>query len=179
MIIVEGPDGAGKTTLVKGLKEMFNLAEGQRGTDDRSKLYTVTKPDTYKALSEAFRGDHRPLIWDRLYFSDFVYAPIQGREVAFNYADRAVISGGLIALRCPLILCMPGLDVVRQTAPKVDQMDGVVENIDSIYARYENFINEAAGDYNFNVYNYLREGDYRRIADFVYAYLERRKERQW
>lgn len=50
MVIVEGCDGTGKTTLVEALSVDLGLRVGQRATRNRDELYKVTRQDTYTAL---------------------------------------------------------------------------------------------------------------------------------
>lgn len=137
MIIVEGPDGAGKSTLVKELKEEYGFVEGLRGTNDRKLLYTVTRSDTYNALSQAVRGDGPPIIWDRLFFSEMVYAPIVHRDCEFSLHEQKFVGDVLESLECPVIVCRPPFEVVQINAAKDEQMDGVNENLRGIYQRYE------------------------------------------
>ena len=137
MIIVEGPDGAGKTTLVNELlKEFDDLTLGPRATDDRDKLYEVTVEDTFNALSEAVRcrkGEAK--IWDRLFYSEFVYAPVTDRDCAFNEDQQSYINRIIQYLGIPIIICLPPLEVVKQNLGD-KQMEGVTENIDQIYELY-------------------------------------------
>ncbi len=136
MIIVEGPDGAGKSTLVERLCKLYGLEVGTRGTSNRDLLWTVTVPDTMRALGWAVGGFNNPKIWDRLYYSDFVYAPIQGRKVAFNDSQQGHVDAVIESLRCPIIVCLPPRDVVLVNVAKVHQMDTVDENIGEIYDTY-------------------------------------------
>lgn len=139
MIIVEGPDGSGKTTLVNTLAEMFGLQIGKRGTENRDLLWTVTVPDTLRALGGAVHGKEPPIIWDRLYYSDFVYAPlsITPRDVSFNSSHQQHIDRILEALRCPLIVCLPSLATVRANVDtERHQMTGVRNNTVRIWSTY-------------------------------------------
>src|SRR5271166_6337392 len=102
MILVEGPDGAGKTTLVDQLCEDLGLSVGPRGTPNRDELYKVTREDAYKALAHAVEGYHRPYIWDRLGpISDPIYSRVMGRECAFKKSELYYALRILKALRCP------------------------------------------------------------------------------
>lgn len=136
MIIIEGPDGAGKSTLVHELQELFpSLLVGERGVDDRDKLWEVTRQDTYRAICEALT-DPNPHIWDRLFWSEFAYWEITSRECQFNDRDERLIPALIAEIGAPVVWCMPPLDVVEANIKQDDQMDGVDENIQRIYRSY-------------------------------------------
>jgi len=139
MIILEGPDGAGKTTLVKHLQEDFGLAVGLRGTEDRTKLYEVTVSDTFRAIRGAFEFGSPPLLWDRLYYSELVYYRYTTGKCAFNHAQQKLIRHVIQAIGCPVILCLPPLEVVVNCVLEDDrdEMEGVKTNIHAIYHAYE------------------------------------------
>jgi thymidylate kinase len=137
VIIVEGPDGAGKTTLVEHLAGEFNIKVGERGVADRDKLYTVTRSDTYNALGLAVRGNLDAKIWDRLFFSEMVYAPVVGRECEFSTEEQIFVRRILTCLGCPIIVCLPPWEVVKANVAGSKQMDGVEENLKHIYAAYQ------------------------------------------
>lgn len=178
MIIIEGPDGAGKTTLVEGLCDEYGMEVGKRGTDNRDLLYTVTVPDTFRAIRGALKGwspDRTlPTIWDRLYFSDLVYAPIQGREVAFSDEERRLVELTITALGIPVILCYPPWDVVIKNEAGTKQMDGVHENLSRIYNSYDFMIRVPHYRYDYTDPE-TREG----LVPYIANYLKRRKQRKW
>lgn len=181
MIIVEGPDGAGKTTLVNELQESFGLQVGQRGTKDRDLLWTVTRPDTYKALAEAIRGDQPPVIWDRLYYSELVYHDITGRHCQFSESEQFFIEQVIEAIYPPVIVCLPLWETVRANVAKDHQMEGVVDNALKIYRRYESL------KFHGNViyYSYTRARPNRKwrsldtIKTIISHYIDTRSYREW
>ena len=145
MIIVEGPDGAGKTTLVNEICEHFRLGQGERGTTNRDDLWKVTKPDTYRAIHDAISQPNAVYgnitqVWDRLFWSEFVYWDLsnKARGCQFNDQDKRVIPHLIEAIAPPVIWCLPPeLTVVRNTLNSRHQMKGVEENIKTIYHRYK------------------------------------------
>ena len=148
MVIVEGPDGAGKTTLVNRLLEEFpsRLHLGERGTKDRTKLYTVTVPDTFRALQWGVNLE-RPttFLWDRLFYSEFIYAPLgmPPREPMFNMYQRTHISRVIEAIHAPVIVCLPPLETVLDNmAEEREQMEGVRERIEEIYTGYQSMLED-------------------------------------
>lgn len=137
MIIVEGPDGAGKSTLVKELQELFpQLLIGERGVDDRDKLWEVTRPDTYRAICESLTSEN-PHIWDRLFWSEFAYWRITSRECQFTGRDEHLIPNLIADLKVPVIWCMPPFEIVKENVMKEHQMEGVIRHIESIYELYQ------------------------------------------
>jgi thymidylate kinase len=68
LCIIEGSDKAGKSTLAKHLSEVFGL-----------KCTHLSKPktdDTYKEYSDMIDNINGPIIYDRSFLSEYVYATL-------------------------------------------------------------------------------------------------------
>lgn len=190
MIVVEGPDGAGKTTLVERLCEEFGLVVGERGTSNRDELYKVTFPDTMRALAEAvispdmdedkMSKSQRPIVWDRLFFSDFVYAPIQNRPVAFGPECKMFVLNMLEALKAPIIYCRPPQEVILSNVEDEDkhQMEGVRENVDKMIHTYDQLLRHSKGHLNLIEYDYTEPGAHYLVFAQIEAYMSLRKEQR-
>lgn len=185
MIVVEGPDGAGKTTLVQSLQEAFGFPLGERATKNRDHLYKVTRQDTYTALALEVGGQlMKPLIWDRLFWSELVYADVVGRPVEFSPAEEGFIKA--ILRQCALtIVCLPPLGTVLENVATSDhEMDGVKERIGTIWERYKELFMGYNGHLVWYDYSYEQTGkayvsqwDY--LLDHVEHHIAQRKERLW
>jgi len=183
MIIVEGPDGAGKSTLVGSLAAELDLEVGERATKDRDKLYEVTRQDTYTALAKGVKGHKSPLIWDRLFFSEMVYSPAVGRDCEFSLEEQVFVKQVLSAMGCPIIICRPPLDAVEENVRAAEQMKGVKENIRRIYNHY----GSVAENMPWLIwYDYTGEltgkGSFKSYDEIVTAceyYIKKRKVRSW
>lgn len=180
MIIVEGPDGAGKTTLVKQLQDEYGLEVGLRGTEDRTKLYEVTVSDTFRAIRGAFEFSAPPLLWDRLYYSELVYYRYTTGKCQFNHAQQGVIRAVIQAIECPVILCLPPEKVVVSCVMDDDrqEMEGVKTNIRAIYHVYE----VMAGPHGSLppqtlTYDYTKDGSLELVRTYIENYLAIRQRR--
>lgn len=180
MIILEGCDGTGKTTLARSLSDELHLSLGLRGTPNRDELYKVTTQDSYKALAHAVEGYHPPYIWDRLGpFSDPIYSRVMGRDYAFSGYELQYFKRMMQALRCPVIMCHVPLDVAELNQEKEHQMDGVSDNFPFIHGMYE-MLADASNDLSgFFVYDYRVEGAYIQVKDKIQHYMNLRQEREW
>lgn len=80
IIIVEGVDRVGKTTLVKLLKQEFDI-KSFRGNDtlpcDLSQLDNMNETDKMLKIIEICRMFNFDIIFDRFYWSDFVYGCLE------------------------------------------------------------------------------------------------------
>jgi hypothetical protein len=187
MIIVEGPDGAGKSTLVERLSEHFGYEVGKRATEDRDLLYTVTRQDTWTALGVEVSGFQEPRIYDRLFFSEMVYAPVVERPCEFNITEQSTVRRILAALGCPVIVCRPGLEAVLHNVSKSKhEMAGVRERITTIYADYVDLMDRAGkGGVNILYYDYTGEQTgaafrtFENLCQVIDHYADKRKEREW
>lgn len=185
MIIIEGPDGAGKTTLVNQLYYMFDdeLRVGERGTKDRDFLWKVTVPDTMKAMAQYALSQGPVTIWDRLFYSELVYAPLgmPPREVEFNASQQNHIERFIEVADFPVIFCMPPWDVVEYNIKQEHQMPGVVEHGKDIYHAYQVLLQRVPD--RTILYDFTYETDespditevYREVKD----YIDDKRERNW
>ena len=179
MIIVEGPDGAGKTTLVGKLTSSFRLMKSHSAGPEGD-----VRGRVYDALGAAVRG-HDPIkVHDRLFFSEVVYGPLLRGECRFSDVETDFVWRVLGALETPLIFCLPPYEVVRENVSLSvnDQLVGVSENLRTIYSSYEELAQVAAGNdlpvyrYDYTLNNRLHfEG----VQSAVNQYLLRRYERAW
>jgi thymidylate kinase len=114
-IIVEGPDGAGKTTLINKLKEQF---ENDYSSCEVVHFGKIDNPDEYfriylEAIMNQVDQCVSVSIFDRCWYSDRVYGPVMrnAEEMTFDQArnlDQHVIErgGGMI------IYCDAPIDVL-------------------------------------------------------------------
>jgi hypothetical protein len=135
-IIVEGPDGSGKTTLIQELQHQFpemqihpRFCTSLEGPIDNlaEAVYhsTVTKPTHYI-------HDRHPII------SEYVYAS----AIPTRSVNPAFLSNGMSRLRLRLanyslmVWCMPSLPQVIENTEQEQQMPGAKENTSKIYEAY-------------------------------------------
>ena len=80
IIIVEGIDRVGKTTLCNKLKKEFDLPIYNHvcnGRREYSKINNFTETDKLLQMIELCRITNASVIFDRFYFTDFVYGIIE------------------------------------------------------------------------------------------------------
>jgi hypothetical protein len=171
MIIIEGPDGAGKTTLAQELSSRYGFRiGGTRGPNDN------VRGRVYSALGAAVAGAGPIRIYDRLFYSELVYGPILRGRCLFSPIEQNHIHHVLEVLRCPIIFCLPDLDVILKNLEQKEHLEGVRENIAAIHASYQDLFLKTPSAARL-LYAYTRNG----IKDWTVIdhYVERRRERTW
>lgn len=135
-ILLEGPDGAGKSTLIK------QLLEDLPGTKLAPRFCTSTggpKDDLWAEVMMGALDLMLPgLIYDRHpMWSEYIYSHELGRDIApgFLTPDAQRLSEAM-AVATTVIVCLPSLERVRANLGAEDQMPGVAEHIDRIYQAY-------------------------------------------
>lgn len=142
MVIVEGPDGAGKTTLCNRLAEDFPLEVMDWQVElgiSRDDLKDNPTRRYYYALREEFVDENLlpDVIHDRFFFSSLVYGPLMQGNIQMAEEDRKIISRTILAIACPLIVCMPPKPVVVDNVRgEGHQLEGVAEIIEDVYDAY-------------------------------------------
>ena len=181
MLIIEGPDGAGKTTLAKKLSEDLgiDLSKYSRLTqEERNKLSRAgsVKPRVYGALGVAVAGRKDPVIHDRMFFSELVYGQVLRGSSVFSFQEERMVLDILHAMGVPVIFCLPPVRDVYDNLGANEQMEGVRENIDKIYKGYEALAGLARPKPH--VYDYTRgPAAYARILGVCVDYVANRRRR--
>lgn len=123
MIIVEGPDGAGKTTLIARLgfeaRRLVSLRGGTGGdTREGWAAPAETTVNAYlrkllgAAKAERDRG-HQHIAWDRFHLSERVYGPILRQRQEVTDRDLYTLSTHLADLGVAVVLCLPPFEVTH------------------------------------------------------------------
>lgn len=134
MIILEGPDGGGKTTLLKRLSEFYPSipvhARASEGVDGPVKdLYEWAHDDVSTWFGQGLHFyDRHPLI------SEYIYGPLVrgGMDDRFHTTELR----RRLARRALVIVCLPPLAVVRRAVSAERDMPGVTTHIDAIWHSY-------------------------------------------
>lgn len=137
MIIVEGPDGGGKSTLVRKLTTEFNVPQHERASHGVagpvSNLFewahkdVVTMPD-----QEISVYDRHPLI------SEYVYGPICRSTLPPGFTTTT--AHALVRMMAPRVLvvvCRPPNSVLKAAVRPERDMPGVTEHIERIASAYD------------------------------------------
>ena len=163
MIIVEGPDGSGKTTLVTKLAERYSL-----GVEPKLVNSDMSSNSSKKAWCEqnVARGFQAKLFDRHCLISEPIYNSVTRRafDPGFDDVHWYTAMTTMFYKHCnPLIIyCLPELEVVKaNVAADVDNQPKVVrESIRKIYAQY---VAKAASDVALAgalVYQYQSTPDY-------------------
>lgn len=141
MIIIEGPDGAGKSWLVKQLSNELGIPQHERAVRDRLGPHDVEGTTLWDwavrdvaswETSDVFLYDRHPLV------SEYIYGPVTRGRMAPGFTHPS--AQGVrqqIEQQCLLIVCLPPLEVVLENIQKEEQMEGVQENATILYGLYE------------------------------------------
>jgi hypothetical protein len=138
VIIVEGPDGGGKSSLVSKLMVEFGLPLHERASEGAA---GVIVPDLYEwAHRDVVSMPHQPLqIYDRHpLISEYVYGPICRAALPPGFATPN--AHVLVRMMAPLVLvvvCRPPNERLRASVSDQRDMPGVVEHVERIASAYD------------------------------------------
>lgn len=127
-IIIEGPDGAGKSTL----------AESLAGTLDMNILkMTANGGQSMRGYEQKLACDG--VIIDRCWVSEQIYSDLFGREPRIDNDDAEALTEFCGRVGIPIVVLLPPLHVVinRLNERGDEYPDVVCPNIAEIYRRYQ------------------------------------------
>jgi len=174
MIIVEGMDNTGKTTLVKSISEEFNLEiVKSMGPERYRKMFDFV--DQYLTAAENLKEEGAlrdyPFIHDRFpIFSDMIYSLLRTINPFEELEEGRWLYKRLIDIRPVLIHCRPRTDTIISFKDGREQMGGVKPHAKELLARYDNLIFKwtkqmGAGNHTFR-YSYEEHSE-KQIFDFL------------
>lgn len=137
MIIIEGPDGSGKTTLAKKLSEAMGWPVGDKVVGSDTKPLTDLRDWVEANLG---RGYH-PGIYDRhRLISEPVYsAVLTHRKIDEKFWEPEWLTGAyhrLHSIQPMVIMCMPPLDTVVNNVMGDPNNKAVADRIQQLYLAY-------------------------------------------
>src|SRR5690606_19728356 len=136
MIIVEGPDGAGKTRLVLRLAQDLHLTPERRVVDKDTNALTPLK----QWVNDDLASWPRKALYDRhRLISEPIYAPIVRGSMNDGFEDRLwfTLSFEQFQLMRPIIIyCLPPFEEVKHNVFKDDDNVAVRDHIEAIYWLY-------------------------------------------
>lgn len=161
MIILEGCDGTGKSTLARSLSMDLMLPVAERVVTSEG------GPPSKHALQKwMYRelADPTIKIYDRFpIYSDPIYSAAMNRE---SHIGKGAIRHFHDTESPFLVLCDPGLSTVRKNVLSEPQMPGVIQNLDWIYTQYRKL---HMVDF---IFNHTSEfSDYQKLVDEIRRYI--------
>lgn len=138
MIICEGPDGGGKSTLVRQLSVEFSLPVHERAVDSAQKVMVPNLFDW--AYRDVTTMPEQPLsVYDRhCMISEYVYGPICRSKLPEGFATTA--AHNLVRVMAPLVLvvvCRPPNERLTSSVSASRDTREVRTHIERIAAAYD------------------------------------------
>jgi len=165
MLIVEGPDGAGKTTLIQALQHELGLPIAPRVVSKDAEAMVDLPAWVEMNLSEGFQ--HRIFDRHRL-ISEPVYGPILRHDQEAGFDDIETMQRWMFKfynLQPIIIYCIPPLDTVLKNIAGDIENQVVWDHIRGIYSAY---VARAAIDCragrNVFIYDYTQDNTHNLIS---------------
>lgn len=137
MIIVEGPDGGGKTTLIKQIQEAYpDLPLAPRVVSKQ----TEAMVDMQQWVNMNLAHGPQYMLFDRhRLISEFIYGPILRKEQHPGFNSMVWVHHSLrlfYRLKPLIIYCIPPLEVVMSNVIEDNSNEAVWDHIQGIHAAY-------------------------------------------
>lgn len=154
IVIVEGTDGSGKSTLIERARE-----------NQSSRYFIRTQASRYQpSLKIAFqylnwikhKPDDIPVIMDRFHFiSDRVYGPILRKEDVFKDLP---LNFGLQSVSA-IIYCRPSREKIIENVNAGTHLAGVRSSIEDLISAYDVLMDKLKEDFHLPIYRYDYQED--------------------
>jgi hypothetical protein len=138
LIVVEGPDGSGKTTLIQTLKEFTGFPVAPRVVSKEAQAMTDLKEWTENNVDRGFQAT----LFDRhRLFSEPIYGPILRDKFEPGFDDPAWFAyymAKFYQCRPIVIYCMPPLETVLHNLQGDEENSAVQFAAREVYGAYYN-----------------------------------------
>lgn len=156
MIVLEGCDGSGKTTLARQLAKVYDIPIHHEGPPPAN----LDAVEHYERVIRMYanlieNGAIKGVVFDRLAFGERIYGPVYRGFDRLGVDGWADISRALDSHSAHQVFCKPEYTVCRDNwrARRTEEMLVSEDQLRAVYDSYE-FM---AGDEKFFVYNYTCE----------------------
>jgi hypothetical protein len=137
LIIVEGVDGSGKTTLIQNFRQVASrLCWIFARSGPPQSVLDLDETIRYLSRNRYYKT---PLITDRHpLISEPIYGPIiRGKSLIEEYWDREEALDQIAAIADRVIYCRPDLQIALRSSKREPQMPGVHEQYWALYQAYD------------------------------------------
>jgi hypothetical protein len=166
MVIIEGCDNSGKSTLARKLNLEFNLKIIKSSGPPISKEDLVQRVEA--SIENTKRGNI--FIYDRYpLISEFVYGPLLRNKNLLEGEEGNRLWKELILINPFIVYCRPPYTKIADFG-KRKQMRGVRSKADLLIVAYDNFMNRIGGSTDVYFYNYMDNKDleiYIKIREYL------------
>lgn len=111
MIIVEGPDGSGKSTLITQLqhqrRSLKSVKAGVGTSTEHPGGWAGNDPVLLAYMKKIVEASGQKIAYDRFHLSEVVYGPILRNTQLVDEGILYTLSDYLRGQRIPVILCLP------------------------------------------------------------------------
>lgn len=132
MIIIEGCDGSGKSTLTRQLGETGIVSKVLNSPNKLSGNFFQNCRETIQRYGNSFE-----VAVDRFFFSELVYGPIIRYRLSLSTDEARIILQELRISRSVVIWCNPHYEVVCKGSTTQTQMFGIFTNLPALYCSYQ------------------------------------------
>lgn len=172
MIVVEGPDGSGKTTFIKQLVQDLKLPIAPRAVSSDAEALTDLVKWTEENLAKGFQKK----IFDRhRLVSEMIYGPLlreHPSEGFDNYYWLVAQQALFFHIKPLIIVCLPPLEIVRENIGKDRFNSRLFPNKKQVDQLYWLYFNWAAGHPRVIKYDYTQEFNYPLVLNLIRKGLE-------
>jgi thymidylate kinase len=143
IVILEGPDGAGKTTLAETLRQRFSLNKGMVHIVKHGP-YTGVEPEQlcriyFRAMSQALTYDDT-VIMDRSWISEPIYGEVYRNGAnRIDTARKRMLERAALSRGAVVIHCQPDFETCAETfekRPNEEYLDDISQ-LEEVYNEYE------------------------------------------
>lgn len=135
-LIIEGPDGAGKSTLIKQLRKYRPFITVALGGPVPTLETMVKVLQTYARLTQHAEV---PIVFDRNpLISEPIYSHLLDRPSMLP--DLFETTAPVLAFPYPIVYCRPPRSVICDNIMKNEQLPGVVERIGTLIRSYDDLM---------------------------------------
>lgn len=175
-VIIEGPDGSGKSRLVRFFNEKLGFPLHPRAS--------TSKEGPVKNLAAWVTSDVRswrlaltPTVYDRHpVMSEYIYGPLCRGKAQPGFTDSPWLSAQRLLLyeNALVIWCLPPLSAVQVHVSKDRDMPGVAENIEAIHKAYVEMARSWGGlavvyDFTLQTHEEFHDSILHNLEEDVYA----------